>query len=148
VEILARARDVVHRDGLPQRVAQANLHRMEADINAGLDHFGRPFWVEADTDLTFVAHKPGTPPHAAGLLSGGQKMVLAVSFWNAVASMYKADVGMLVLDEPTANLDAANVAGLAEAMAAFTGTVRGRRQLIMVTHADALKSAFDQVVTL
>ena len=37
---------------------------------------------------------------------------------------------------------------LAEAMAAFTGTVRGRRQLIMVTHADALKSAFDQVVTL
>lgn len=146
-EILARARDVVHRDGLPQRVAQANLHRMEADINTGLDHFGKPFWVEADEDLTFVAHKPGVPPHGAGLLSGGQKMVLAVAFWNAVASMYRADVGMLVLDEPTANLDAANVAGLAEAMAAFTGAVRGRRQLIMVTHADALRPAFDQVVT-
>lgn len=147
-EILSRARDVVHRDGLPQRVAQANLHRMEADINAGLEHFGKPFWVEADSDLTFIAHKPGVPPHAAGLLSGGQKMVLAVAFWNAVASMYKADVGMLVLDEPTANLDTANVTGLAEAMAAFTGKVRGRRQLIMVTHADALRPAFDQVVSL
>lgn len=147
-DVITRARDVVHRDGLPQRVAQANLHHMEADINAGLEHFGRPFWVEADADLTFVAHKPGVPPHAAGLLSGGQKMVLAVAFWNAVASMYQADVGMLVLDEPTANLDAANVAGLAEAMAAFTGAVRGRRQLIMVTHADALRPAFDQVVTL
>lgn len=147
-EVLTRARDVVHRDGLPQRVARANLHRMEADINAGLEHFGKPFWVEADDDLTFVAHKPGVPPHAAGLLSGGQKMVLAVAFWNAVASMYRADVGMLVLDEPTANLDAANVAGLAEAMAAFTDTVRGRRQLIMVTHADALRPAFDQVITL
>ncbi len=147
-EILERARDVVHRDGLPQRVAQANLHRMEADINAGLAHFGSPFWVEADEDLTFVAHKPGLPSHTAGLLSGGQKMVLAVAFWNAVASMYRQDIGMLVLDEPTANLDAANVPGLAEAMAAFTGSVRGKRQLIMVTHADALRPAFDQVISL
>lgn len=146
--VLARAREVVHRDGLPQRVAQANLHRMEADINAGLEHFGRPFWVEADTDLTFIAHKPGLPPHSAGLLSGGQKMVLAVAFWNAVASMYREDIGMLVLDEPTANLDTANVTGLAEAMSAFTSKVRGRRQLIMVTHADALRPAFDQVVML
>ncbi len=147
-EILERAREVVHRDGLPQRVAQANLHRMEADINAGLTHFNSPFWVEADQDLTFLAHKPGLPPHPAGALSGGQKMILAVAFWNAVASMYREDIGMLVLDEPTANLDAANVAGLAEAMAAFTGNVRGKRQLIMVTHADALRPAFDQVVNL
>lgn len=147
-EILERCRDVVHLDGLPQRVAQANLHRMEAAINAGLAHFNSPFWVEADADLTFLVHKPGMPPHSAGMLSGGQKMVLAVAFWNAVASMYRADMGMLVLDEPTSNLDAANVAGLAEAMAAFTGSVRGKRQLIMVTHADALRSAFDQVIDL
>lgn len=145
---LERAREVAHRDGLPQKVAQANLHRMEADINAGLTYFGNPFWIEADTDLTFIAHKPGGTTHSAGLLSGGQKMVLAVAFWNAVASMYKADMGMLVLDEPTANLDAENVAGLAEAMSAFTGKVRGRRQLIMVTHADALRPAFDQVIAL
>ncbi|MCI0421482.1 MAG: SMC family ATPase [Acidobacteria bacterium] len=146
--VVSKARDVLHRDRLPRRVAQSNLARMEGYINEGLGLFGDPFWIEADEALSFLAHKPGFPPHSAGRLSGGQKVVLAIAFWNAVASLWRAEVGMLALDEPTANLDEANRAYLGEALTRLTAQVRGKRQILITTHADNLRSCFDQVIDL
>lgn len=148
VKLIEQARDVLHRDRLPKRVATTNLARMEGDINEGLAAFGEPFWVEADDNLSFVVHKPGQPPHGAGRLSTGQRVVLALSFWPAVASLWAADLGMLALDEPTANLDADNRRLLRDALGALSGKVRGQRQLVMVSHDPDLRSAFDQVIDL
>lgn len=148
VAIMDAARAVLHRDRLPRRVAASNLVRMEADINAGLAEFGDPFWVETDETLSFVAHKPGEPAQPADWLSTGQKVVLALAFWPAVASLWSADLGALVLDEPTANLDAANRQCLAQALGRLSAQVRGRRQLIIVTHDPDLRGAFDQVIDL
>lgn len=146
--VAMRARDVLHRDCLPRRVAQTNLSRMEEDINAGLGRFGDPFWVESSSDLTFTAHKPGEPPQPATFLSTGQRVILALSFWPAVASLWESDIGMLALDEPTANLDEDNRRLLAQSLGAMAAKVRGRRQLVMVTHDHGLKTAFDQVIDL
>ena len=146
--ILQRAREVLHRDRLPTRVAQTNLARMEGDVNEGLGFFNDPFWVESSESLQFVVHKPGQPAQPAGRLSTGQKVVLAISFWLAVASLWKAEIGMLALDEPTANLDEDNRGFLAEALGSLTAKVREQRQVIMVTHADNLRSAFEQVIDL
>lgn len=146
VKILGRARDVLHRDCLPNRVAQINLGRMEGDVNEGLGYFGNPFWVESDANLQFLVHKPGEPAQRAGQLSTGLRVVLAIPFWLAVASLWKNEIGMLALDEPTANLDEDNRAFLAEALSALTVKMKGSRQIIMVTHADNLKASFDQVI--
>lgn len=146
--VLARVRDVFHRQSLPQLVAEANLARMQEDVNRNLALFGDPFWVEADAELSFLVHKPGEAPHRAERLSGGQKVVLALAFWPAVNSLYRAGAGMLVLDEPTANLDEDNVGYLRAALARLARELRGSRQLLMVSHADALTPAFDQVITL
>jgi DNA repair exonuclease SbcCD ATPase subunit len=146
--MLQDVQSVMHRQALPQDVAQENLEDMEADINAVLAMFGNPFWIETASDLTFTAHFPGQPPIAAARLSGGQKSVLAVAFRTAVQSMFSDELGMLVLDEPTAGLDSVNVAYLAEAIARFAAELRGRRQVIMISHADALRSSFDQVIEL
>ena len=146
--IVESVRDLMHRDRLPRRVAQANLLRMEGDINEGLEFFGDPFWVESDENLNFVVHKPGEPAQPASWLSTGQRVVLALSFWSAVASLWSQDLGMLALDEPTANLDEENRKFLSQALGALTAKVRGRRQLIMVTHDPNLRTAFDQVVDL
>ena len=147
-KVLTRVRDAFHKQALPQKVAQANLTLMEGDINANLALFGDPFWVEADENLSFLVHKPGEPPHRAERLSGGQKIVLALAFWPAVNSLYKAGMGMMVLDEPTASLDEANIQYLRQALSRLTRQVRGKRQIIMITHAEALAPSFDQVIKL
>lgn len=148
VKVLQRARDVLHKTVLPQQVAQANLVRMEGDINKGLELFGSPFWIEADDNLSFQIHKPGEPSQRAERLSIGQKVVLAIAFWSAVNSLFKSEIGIMCLDEPTANLDESNRRFLAEALAHLTKQVRGKRQLIMITHADELRASFDQVISL
>lgn len=146
--VISNARDVLHRDRLPHRVARINLARMEGDVNENLARFDDPFWVETDASLGFVAHKPGEPPQAAARLSTGQRVILALAFWPAVASLWGGDLGMLALDEPTANLDGENRRLLAHAISEMTAKVRGDRQLIMVTHDPDLRTAFDQVVDL
>lgn len=146
--VASRVRDALHRDRLPRRVAATNLARMEGTINENLGLFGDPFFVEAAADLSFVVHKPGEPPQPATRLSTGQRVVLAMAFWPAVASLWAAELGILALDEPTANLDAENRKFLSAAIGVMTAKVRGNRQLLMVTHDADLRTAFDQVVDL
>lgn len=147
-QLMEGIREVTHAKALPQVVAQRNLEDMEADINAALGKFGDPFWVEADKDLTFNVHFPGEPARSAARLSGGQKVVLAVAFRTVVSSLFGAELGMLVLDEPAAGLDERNIGFLSDALSQFAAEVRGRRQIIVITHAQALKPAFDQVIEL
>ena len=139
-----RAREITHRDGLPTRVSQTNLAKLEGYVNDELSNFGDPFWVETGEDLQFIVHKPGEPPQTAPWLSTGWKCVLAASFWMTIVTTWGC--GMLCLDEPTANLDEDNRAFLAEALSRLTGRIRGNRQVIMVSHAEELRSSFDQVI--
>lgn len=148
VKILRRVHEAFHAKALPQRVAEANLALMEGDINKNLELLGEPFWVETAKGLSFMVHKPGEPAHLAEQLSGGQKAVLAMAFWPALNSLYKTGGGMLVLDEPTANMDSTNQMCLRNALEALSKSVRGRRQVVIVTHAELLKPAFDQVIQL
>lgn len=146
-DLYNRAVDMTHWDGLPKRVASRTLGRMTGLINDNLALFGRPFSVAATDDMSFQAAIGDAPPRDMAWLSSGQRVLLAVSFWSA-ASLFAASPGMLVLDEPTANLDAANVDYLGAALATLSGNVRGNRQVLMTSHADGLRGSFDQVVDL
>jgi len=147
--VLRRLRDeVFHHTRLPLTVAQGNLAILEADLNETLEQFGGPFWTQADENLGYLVHFPGQPPRRAERLSGGQKGVFATAFRAALATLEAADVGLLCLDEPTDGLDADNLAFLREALGRLAARVRGRRQVIVVTHATELLPAFDQVVQL
>lgn len=144
IAVLERVREAAHRNNLPNVVAQIVLGRLEGAINRDLALFGDPFWVESRDDLTFDVHRPGRPAEPSGRLSIGQKVVLSIPFWFA----WRSEIGMLCLDEPTANLDADNQAYLATALATLAATVRGTRQVILVSHADGLRSSFDRVIDL
>lgn len=148
VAILERVRDASHRNALPQRVAQINLNRMEGSINQGLELFGSPFWIETQENLDFLVHKPGEPGQKVLQTSIGQRVLLAIAFWSASHSLYRTKLGMLVLDEPSANLDADNRKYLAEAIARLTKRVRDKRQVIVISHAEELAGSFDQVINL
>jgi DNA repair protein RAD50 len=96
--------------------------------------------------LTFMVHFPGEPARPAGRLSGGQKGVFAIAFRSTVSSLYDDEIGMMSLDEPTTYMDEQNVSYLAEALTRFAAKLRGKRQVIMITHAHSLRSAFDTVI--
>ena len=145
-DVVSGVRDVFHWQNLPKKVAQANLAGITGEINEALEIFGSPFWVETDVNLSFKVHFPGTPPRAAGALSGGQKAVLAICFRIAVNRLFGTDIGMMFLDEPTAGLDADNIEYFQQALSVLASRVRDKRQLVIITHATGLRRTFDQVV--
>jgi len=71
-----------------------------------------------------------------GRCSAGQRVLASLIIRLALADSFCVQCGVLALDEPTTNLDAANINGLAEALAALIEQRRGRSkfQLILITH--------------
>jgi exonuclease SbcC len=147
-EVVDRVANAFHWSGLPKRVAQNNLMQLEADINTQLELFSSPFLVETTDDLSFKATFPGKPSVSARQLSGGQKVILAIAFRAALDRLFGHNIGMLFLDEPTAGLDADNVAYFHDAMQSWSANVGAQKQIIVITHVQDMTSAFDQIVTI
>lgn len=151
--LLGEYRAVLHRNGLPQIVAQHYLSSLEKDINDYLDYFEAPFRVSASPDLSFEVSfffgpKAGVS-HSAGRLSGGEKVVMAMAFRLSVNSMFAGEVGLLCLDEPTAGLDDHNLGCLEAALNRLRELSRTRSlQVILVTHERGLRTLADRVIDL
>lgn len=149
LQVLGRVRSVLHRDQLPRMVHHAALQSMEAKINETLEMFESPFRVTTSEDLSYVAHfRNGTVMPAKGL-SGGQQVVLAIAFRWVLNSLFASQIGMMVLDEPTAGLDRRHVDLLETALRALGAEARSRGcQVIIVTHELSLEDVFDQTIQL
>jgi DNA repair exonuclease SbcCD ATPase subunit len=150
VSLLSQVRSVLHRDALPRIVHEAALRRMESGINEMLDTFESPFQVKTSTeDLSYVAYfRNGTVMPAQGL-SGGQQVVLSLALRWTLNSLFASQIGMMVLDEPTAGLDARHIDLLEVALRGLGEAARSRGcQVIIITHERRLEGVFDQVIEL
>ena len=148
LDVVDKTRDLFHWQSLPRKVAQANLMAITGEINEALDLFGSPFWVEADTNLSFKVHFPGMPARDAAAISGGQKVVLAICFRSAVNRLFGDNIGMMFLDEPTSGLDNDNIEHFRGALTHMANKIRNKYQLFVITHEDALSSAFDGIISI
>merc|ERR1719420_127586 len=74
-----------------------------------------------------------------GRCSAGQRVLAALIIRLALAETFCINCGILALDEPTTNLDSANVRGLAEALAELIESRRDHKnfQLMLITHDEA-----------
>jgi DNA repair exonuclease SbcCD ATPase subunit len=75
--------------------------------------------------------------------------MLGIAFRIAVYSMFAADLGFMVLDEPTNMLDGKRVDCVADMLERVGQYARNAQmQLIVVTHREELMRTFDHAVEL
>ncbi|CAE7922099.1 unnamed protein product [Symbiodinium necroappetens] len=82
-----------------------------------------------------------------GRCSAGQRVLCSLIIRLALADSFCVNCGVLALDEPTTNLDAANIRGLAEALANLIEARRAqsRFQLVLITHDEAFVNRLAQL---
>lgn len=132
------------REHLQKIVVSQFRRKMETALVDGLQRFGSPFPLRLLDNLEMETTDAGGNPRLVKALSTGQRAVAAVVFWRAVASVFGS--GVLVLDEPTANMDPANIRFLREAFTAFTAELASDQQLVVITHSEDLRSSFNQII--
>lgn len=154
VKTLTTAREWFHHTNGPHVVIKSALD----DLTAGTQDFLRRFEAEFSISPDYEAacfryfYNDGRPVSEGFApvteLSGGQKVMLAVSFRLATYCMFAARLGLLTLDEPTIWLDAENV----DSFCRMLGKVREiaakmNLQILISTHEPGVANQVDSCVS-
>ena len=155
VRVLEDVRNFFHHSQGPALVVARVLENITDGVNEFLGYFGAPFTVVPDFELTtfrvvFTDGRPVPPnPPLATVLSGGQRVTLALSFRLAGYFMFSSRLGFITIDEPTNHLDERNIENFRHLMERLkvlsqeTGL-----QILISTHARSIISALDYVIDL
>lgn len=151
-QTLTDARDIFHRSKLPTMLGRRFINAVDHQLQRFLGLMQSDFTaaLEQDDDsYAFHCIFADTSEREASSLSGGEKVRFAVSFLLAVNEVLASRLGVLALDEPTAQLDDDNVQH-------FTGVLSYVQQyahsagvqIFLITHSQQLQGSFDQSITL
>jgi DNA repair exonuclease SbcCD ATPase subunit len=144
-----RMRSALDYDELPAKVVRHNLARVVAPINRHLELLDAPYRAVAEEDCSFSIVKDSGEKHPACRLSDGELLILSVSMILAMVDVYAGRLGFVVLDEPTAMLDRANVRGFVKLLERVQKLFRDRgAQIILVTHEPELARSADHIIDL
>ena len=145
--LITEVRDILHRDRLPKAVLITYVQELDLLTNKFLSLFGNPFTVTLDQEMDMVCRFAGGYTCGPQRLSGGQKCVLSVAVRFAINELFAKDLGLLVLDEPSAYLDAGNVAYIGELIEHIRSAGKESGvQTIIVTHEVDLISCFENTI--
>jgi len=155
LKVLTEVRDWFHFGNGPHTLVTAILAEMTQDINSFLGQFAAPFSVTHGTEsLGFrcIFHDgrqvPAEPPEAYHL-SGGQKIMLALSFRLASYTMFANKLGLLSLDEPSAYLDEHSIGAFCNLLGKIKEVAQKMDlQVCLATHENQLVPFFDTVIDL
>lgn len=155
VDTLKRVRDWFHYKEGPRIMSQNVMKELTACVNSYLDQFCAPFVVDAEEEgfgfrCRFIDGRTMPDPHPdASLLSGGQKVALAIAFRMAIYMCFGGELGLLSLDEPTAYLDDASIEHLGELLQKVGEVARNKGlQILMATHEKAIMPFLDTKIDL
>lgn len=155
VDTLKRVREWFHYREGPRIMSQNVMRDLTACVNGYLDQFCAPFVVDAEEEgfgfrCRFIDGRTMPNPYPdASLLSGGQKVALAIAFRMAIYMCFGGELGLLSLDEPTAYLDDASIEHLGELLQKVGEVARNKGlQILMATHEKAIMPFLDTKIDL
>jgi DNA repair exonuclease SbcCD ATPase subunit len=141
-----KAVDWLKKDGLPRLIHRSILRQLTDVINSELKSFSDPFSAEVNDDLTFTALFEDGRQINSKALSGGQKVMLALSFWSAINRTFAKNLGIMILDEPTDGLDTDNMERLYGVLDRWKRLLHQRgQQVVIITHDEGMEQVFDTV---
>lgn len=152
---LQRVRDWFSYQNGPRVLTSQVLAALTTDVNKFLGNFTAPFIVIPDdeqlgfkVEFTDGRDKPDDPP-GTDVLSGGERVQLAVAFRLAIYAMFAGKLGLLSLDEPTAYLDDTNVDRFGTLLSKVKELARNMNtQVFMATHERAVIPHMDSIIDL
>jgi DNA repair exonuclease SbcCD ATPase subunit len=149
-DVLEGARTILHRDNLPTEMMSSYLGSFEDKTNKFLNMFGNPFVVEIARDMEITCIMPSGARQRSERLSGGQQAVLSVAARFAIHELFVGQLGLMILDEPSQNLDVDNVQWLSKLLAqvGHVSKTTGAQTIIVTHHVDEMESAFDNTINL
>lgn len=156
IQVLGNVRDWFHYTMGPHTIAVTFLRRLTVGVNEFLGYFSAPFVVAPEeSTLGFrVSFTDGRQMPSGGYadaseLSGGEKIMLAVSFRLANYRIFASKLGLLSLDEPTVYLDDENVGNFCKVVEALKMVVQAMNlQVLIATHERAVMPYFSSTINL
>jgi DNA repair exonuclease SbcCD ATPase subunit len=148
-ELLEKARQCLHRDQLPNLVAQSYIRALNGRLAKYLDMFEVPYTCKIGPEMDVVCAFSGGRKLPAERLSGGEKVMLGIAFRFAIYDLFASNLGLLILDEPTVFLDDDRidcVYDLLEKVKSYSKSAG--LQLIVITHEKRLAAVADRVISL
>jgi exonuclease SbcC len=132
-------------DGIPRIVRQAAKSVLEYNLREILSAFNVEFIdvrLDDDYGVTIVSR---TGEKSVGMLSGGERIALAIAYRLALARMVGSRIEAMIMDEPTIHLDAERRRELVNIIR-HSLEATGLSQLIVVTHDREIEDAADTVI--
>ena len=155
IKVLEDVRNFFHHSQGPTLVVSRILEDITGGVNEFLGHFSAPYTVVPDFEqmsfrCLFIDGRaaPEVPPMVT-VLSGGEKVTLALSFSLAGYYMFSSRIGLISIDEPTNHLDERNIDNFRHLMERLkvlsqeTGL-----QILISTHARSIIPVLDYVIDL
>ena len=113
-------------------------------MNEMLVQFNIGFDAVLDDDFNFRIACEGNDNASAADLSGGQKVILAISFHIGLGRLLGGAIPFMVVDEPTNHVDVHNKPILRDALMRLKGAGSSGMEYMFVTHDDVLQPTFDR----
>lgn len=147
---LRKIKSVFDRDGLPLTYAQYVWNAISLELPKYLKLMDANFtvWSDPDTALNLKFCRTTTNDNAEmdmHLLSGGQRVKLALCFSIALQRLLMPVVEFLSVDEPSNHLDQASREGMAEMIRCFGRIMKSRNsQVLVVDHSVEVGNAVEK----
>lgn len=153
VEVLKTVRDWFHASNGPRTMSSSAVRELTGLVNEYLAALHSEIEVAASDDgfsfvFRYVDGRPVSEPlPSTAKLSGGQKICLALAFRLAIYRCFGQQMGIMVLDEPTAHLSPAGVQYFGELLQTVSVLAKNMNlQIIMPTHEKEILPYMDSEI--